>query len=135
MQSFTVTLTFIKEQISDLLCRALQEAKYWCETYEEEVIEPTYWEFDSAPGYAHRLYDYPLNSGGALLIHDMEAENSENEVLRLDGTAIQRGLEALVAKYPYHVANILNKESDPISDDNTGDAFLQCCLFGEIIYS
>lgn len=50
--------------------------------------------------------------------------------LTLDKAAILRGLE-LLPKYPRHLLSILTENAD----GETGDVFLQLCLFGEIKYS
>src|SRR5947208_2364463 len=97
----------------------------------EKEIEPQTWEY----GYkmkpdqaAYWYHDYPLNPGGALIISDME--NKKHGKMRLDKAAIQKGLEIMAAKYPYHFGNFIAEEYDAI----TGDVFLQCCLFGDVIY-
>jgi hypothetical protein len=36
----------------------------------------------------------------------------------------------MAVECPRHFADFLNEKADAV----TGDAFLQCCLFGEVIY-
>jgi hypothetical protein len=121
---------FTREQIADVLCSALDAAYgssyYWIEKMKK--VSPTSWEFDSEPRCEegkHYRQDYPLNPGGALLISD-----EDNKDFRLDLNAIQRGLGILASKYPHHFADIIAGNADA----DTGDALVQCCLFGDIIY-
>ena len=71
--------------------------------------------------------DYPLNAGGSLkiVLHERGAECS-----CLDLESIGRGLDTLATKYPRHFADFLMCSEDSV----TGSVFLQCCLFGEILY-
>ncbi len=71
--------------------------------------------------------DYPLNVGGYLSIAVAE---KGPESLRLDLQSVTRGLDALATKYPRHFADFLAAAEDRI----TGSIFLQCCLFGEIVF-
>jgi hypothetical protein len=129
-KDFTVTHTLTPELLSGVLCSALEGgSNYWY--WIERVIEPTRWEFDSEPKRGEGLHwehDYPLNTGGALLISDQE--DREHGTMRLDAAAIQKGLAVLAEKYPWHLAAMLADNADA----ETGDALLQCSLFGEMIY-
>ena len=130
MKTFTVTHPIAPEVLSDVLCSALEGgSNYWCDQVGR--VEPRRWEFKSEPHPEpgkHWMPDYPLNPGGALLLNDLEDE--ERNPLRLDEEAVSRGLAVLSEKYPHHVADMLSENTDA----DTGDALLQCCLFGDIIY-
>lgn len=129
MKHFTVTQTLTNQQISDVLCSALEGgANYWYRL--AECLTPTTWEFESEPNSenGHYAQDYPLNPGGALLIVD--EQDDDDGVLTLDWDAIQKGLAILAEKYPRHLADILAENADA----DTGDALLQCCLLGDVIY-
>ena len=71
--------------------------------------------------------DYPV-TGGAVIVSDMHDE--ERGHMRLDGEAIQRGLTAMSEKCPQAWGDFITNNADAI----TGDCFLQCCLFGEVVY-
>ena len=43
---------------------------------------------------------------------------------------IQKGLETMRDKYPHHWADLVEENDDLI----TGDVFLQCAVFGELVY-
>jgi len=49
---------------------------------------------------------------------------------RLDVDAIRSGLKTMATSHPRHMADVLKKNDDA----TTGDVFLQCCLFGEVVY-
>lgn len=71
-------------------------------------------------------YEAPFFEGGYVIVVDRET----NTRYRLDLERIQKGIIAMRDKAPRHFANILSENDDA----ETGDVFLQCCLFGEIVY-
>lgn len=128
--TFTITQTITLEQVSSLLCSAFEGgSNYWYMI--EEKINPTIWTFESEPKPEkgnHWVQDYPLNRGGALLISDKE--DKDHRTYRLDLNALQQGLKSMAEKDPHHITSILSEDADA----ETGDVFLQHCLFGEIVY-
>jgi hypothetical protein len=48
----------------------------------------------------------------------------------LDRVAILEGLRIMAEKEPRHFADFMTENDDA----DTGDVFLQCCLYGEVIY-
>jgi len=65
-----------------------------------------------------------------LIISDIEGDLNEPPWKRLDLDAIKKGLQIIAEKYPRHMGDFLNENDDA----DTGDVFLQCCLFGDAIY-
>ena len=71
-------------------------------------------------------------------IEDLESKEAKEGVNRfanpkihiLNMKKIKRGLTAMAKKEPSHFADFLKENYD----ETTGDVFLQCCLFGEVIY-
>jgi len=117
------------ERVADLLCTAFEGgSNYWYmiegEFVPEEVAEP--WGNAYTPTYI----SYPLSVGGGLVIGDQEDEDANNITLNL--RAIKQGKELLETdpKYSHYYADVLNENDDA----ETGDVFLQLCLFGEVIY-
>lgn len=49
---------------------------------------------------------------------------------RLDRAALLRGSDLMAEKFPHHFANVITENADA----ETGDVYLQCCLFGGIVY-
>jgi len=69
----------------------------------------------------------PLN-GGALRF---EIDNDDAVPLRLlDRAAIVHGLELMAKLQPQHFADVIRDSSDA----DTGDVFLQICLFDELVF-
>jgi len=115
-----------RSQVAELLAiilRADPTASY-------EIVDsqrPPTFGFRSDPKFIFRELDYPLNEGGSLGIV-RKGQNSDGR--RLDLDSIGDGLNVMATHYPRHFADFLNEASDAI----TADVFLQCCLFGELIY-
>lgn len=127
-----VKLDIELHKISCLLCNALEGgSNYWYTI--KEFIKPTiepivaYSSFGDEDPEIFPHLDYPLNEGGALIIVDNEDDEKE---YRLDLEAIKKGIQIMSEKYPWHFSNFINETDDA----DTGDTFLQCCLFGEAIY-
>lgn len=49
----------------------------------------------------------------------------------LNEDAVKRGVEAMADKYLRHFMDMVSERGDA----DTGDVFLQCCLFGEIVFA
>lgn len=123
----TITKDIELQRISDLLCCALEGgSNYWYMI--EAYKQPMMWDFDSNETEGkHYAQDYPLNAGGALKISDME---DDDKIYWLNMDAIKKGLQVMADKFPVHFGDFLGEDEDAA----TGDIFLQCCLFGDIIY-
>ncbi len=112
------------ERVKDLLCCALEGGSnywYWIDrfNYPGEKVTPL--------KFPH--LDLPFLDGGSLSISDRE--HIEKGEFTLDRTAMKKGLELLQEKYPKHWADFITENDDAI----TGDVFLQCALFGEVVFS
>jgi len=70
----------------------------------------------------------PTTPGCALFIKDIEDDDGAE--YRLDLEAIRKGLRVMADKFPKHFGDVLDENDDA----ETGDVFLQCCLFGDVIY-
>lgn len=122
-----VAIEVSRKRISDLLCSALEGGSNYWYIIKKHVPPPTLtFRSDADKVYTH--LDFPLNEGGALLIGDMEDAKSGTK--RLDLEAIGRGLAVMARAYPSHFGDFISENDDA----TTGDVFLQCCLFGEVIY-
>lgn len=116
-------------RIADLLCNVVegQGAKYWLDIVKE--VEPEEWTYNDGDTTKRYLHTYPLNKGGALILRDMEGDSSKK--YRLDLPMIQKGLEVMARQEPEQFSYILDENDDEV----TADIFIQCCLFGEVLYS
>lgn len=128
----TISITVVKEidikRVQDLLSCAIKGGGSNAWAIIDDSKEPTEYITRSSDDEIYPHLDYPTNPGGSLTFRDCEGEEEKKYVLDL--AAIERGLLAMASKYPTDFADF-DQEND---DANTGDIFLQCCLFGEAIY-
>ena len=133
-------------QIRDLLCNAFEGGS-------------NYWYCDAAPVYRPGVTHADVEEGGRLqdpnnYYHwtellptidgcgtklraradmettDLPAMTSKRNVFILHRAALNFGIQVMAEKYPQHFADWMS-ESD---DASTGDCFLQCCLFGCVVF-
>lgn len=135
------------KRVADLLCGAFEGgSNYWYSI--EKFIKPKEVEFRFDKGHVFRHLDYPLNPGGALLIgtleNDVDAKNGLDDgkyvsskkgkkgapLFILDLNTIKEGLKIMERDFPSHYMDWVLENDDA----NTGDVFLQCCLFGTLIF-
>ena|SRR5258708_7326988 len=131
----TQTLTPDLQTMSNLLCTAFEGgSNYWYCI--KELRKPEALTFLSDARRAKvmerepevfRHLDYPLNEGGALVIEDRE---EDGRVVELTLDSCLRGWQIMHDSYPQNWADAMSENDDA----ETGDVFLQCCLFGEVIY-
>jgi hypothetical protein len=125
---FVVNATFkvSRRQVAYLLSNAFEGgSNYWCRI--GEFTAPKHFRFRVAETGVLPNLDYPLNEGGSL---EITIKENATEIFRLKLDSIARGLTIMASKYPRHFADFLNDNADGI----TADVFLQCCLFGGLIY-
>lgn len=118
---------FKDEKIRGLLCCAFEGgSNYWYHDLDYQLPEGARLPDPDDPDYWHWSQIVPLLPGGHLTMLD-----GEDETQRLDRDALERGIKVLFEKYPRHFADAMR---DHTMDAITGDVFLQCCLFGEVVY-
>ncbi len=123
-------LQITKEQIANLLCSAFEGgSNYWYMIVRH--IEPTTRERFTGLDHYYPHIDHPLSPGGAIVIETLEKDeiNGQKE-WTLDYAACEKGLQVMAEKYPSHFADFIQEEEDA----TTGDVYLQCCLFGEVVF-
>lgn len=118
--------------LGGLLCNALEGgSNYWARIEEYKRPSKPY-QWDLGRDFPH--IDYPTSPDGAVVFSaNGDARNEEiNGRTRwtLDRAAMLQGLRVMAEKYPKHYARWVAQTDDA----NTGDVFLQCCLFGEVVY-
>jgi hypothetical protein len=119
--TYAVPVLLSEYRIACLLCSAWEGgSNYWARS-------------EGAPYREIRQEGKPRRLGLSLPVDviDLEASFGSHPIFTLDAAAIDRGLAALATKAPRHLAAILTDDADA----ETGDVFLQLCLFGEIRYS
>lgn len=95
-------------------------------------------------------YEAPFGPGGAVILyaHDELPDNVYPRDVKEDGTfvndddagrvnelridmpAIEKGLKVMAEKHPRHFADFIGDNADA----TTGDVFIQCVVFGELVY-
>ena len=112
-------------RMSELLCCALEGgSNYW---YLIELADKNDAEF---------MHEAPMKGGWI----EFSAMGDDGEFgdfwfggcnrFRLDWDSMIKGLKVMAAKYPEHMRNFLDENDDA----ETGDVFLQCCLWGEVVF-
>lgn len=114
------------QRAADLLCSAFEGgSNYWymIESYVKPEVEGKPWADEYTPAYI----SIPFSVGGAVIIED-----DDGKTFTLNKAAIAQGKTLMEndERYSHYFADILNENDDAA----TGDAFLQLCLFGEVIY-
>lgn len=120
------TISITDRQVADLLCSAFEGgSNYWITamTIRKGKHDGRPWGDEYTPTYIAA----PFSTGGAVEIDPGEGD----PIVTLDLAALQRGVFVMANRWPQHFANALSESN---ADAETGDVFLQCCLFGDIIY-
>lgn len=126
MKPIPVTIIIPTERVQDLLCNALEGgSNYW---YEIMSFNYPNGQDKKSLNIEFQHIELPFFEGGSLTIRDNEEAHKGD--LILDLKAIEEGLQIMVAKEIRHFADFISENDDAI----TGDVFLQCCLFKEVIY-
>lgn len=113
------------ERLRDLLTSAFEGgSNYWY--YDLQII--------SLPPGAKKAdfkfwhIEIPALAGGVL---GLRADDNEEKCLyRLDLPALLTGIQLMADRYPRHFADVINEDDDA----DTGDVFLQLCLFEAIVF-
>jgi hypothetical protein len=161
--TFNVTQPVTYQQAADALCCALEGgSNYWYQIIKANK-PPSFLDVNFREGAMRTLktsesiflsdaahsqamgkeptvyphLDYPFNEGGSLVIEAIGDHGEGRDTINgltsftLNLETIAKGLQTLADKYNWHFAALLSESN---CDAETGDAFLQCCLFGEIVY-
>ena len=103
-----------KEDVKNLLNSAGRGASYWAGT-----------------GLAYESETEKALTEEGVEIQDIESGNDINpKIYVLNLKKIKRGLTVMAKKQPSDFADFIKGDGD----NDTGDIFLQCCIFGEVIY-
>lgn len=119
-------ISVTRRQVADLLAIAFadQPARYTV----VEHREPRRFAFRTRRGAGGQSLDYALNEDGSLVIRTSEPNS---DTFLLDLASIADGLNQMAATCPRHFSDLVNDNADAI----TAGVLLECCLFGEAVYS
>lgn len=114
-----------QQRIEDLLCNALEGgSNYW---YMIDSFNYPEGQTQESLGLEFPHIELPLVPGGSLTISDKEDAQTK---ATLDKAACIKGLEAMARDEARHFGDWLAENDDA----TTGDVFLQCALWGKVIY-
>jgi len=139
-----IPITLSRQRIADVLCNALEGGAYgsgcWATVTRPLDIRrelPAGAEFDKkhpdlwwllVDGEGYPYYaSLPLLGGTVTVINTEDGDDEKFKPSPLNEESIKRGLSVLAIKH-------LNDIIEETDDGATADIFLQCCLFGEVIY-
>lgn len=115
-------------QIAGLLCNAFEGGSgYWARA--ELAYTPTEQDmkdsetFGAWAGFAFYMVNHP---DFKFTLTDLE----EDESYTLTLETLKEGLKVMATKYSRHFDDFINENDDA----DTGDVFLQCAVFGDVIY-
>lgn len=126
-----VEIPIKRERVADLLIAAFEGgSNYWYQIEGYEVPPVVKAHVMGGP-MVYKYADYPLCDGGAVVVSDAKVKAARKMTkVRLDWARVKGGLEAMAVKYPKHFGLWLSEDDDA----NTADVFLQCCVFGDLVY-
>ena len=124
------------EMVCNLLCSAFEAgSSYWCARCTGEYVRPSDDNMIPAEWKDYPSYSWCFGDGKVVccdveeyLENDRDASECEKWIL--DEAAIKRGLDVMAKDFNKHFMDAV-REND---DSDTGDIFLQCCLFGKQVY-
>jgi hypothetical protein len=122
---FTVTVQkeFTDERVKDLLCCGMEGGcGYWAKIKKYIIPEDA---DTSTVEFKH--IDLPFIDGCGIHIVDNE-DGEEGGILNRE--SMQKGLEIMGTKYPFHLEAFVNENEDA----ETGDVFIQCAVLGDIVF-
>lgn len=123
-----ITIEVSDERIYNLLCSANYGAiDYWVDRM--TVVPGTEPNPEGVDGPQGETEAAPL-TGGRWEIKSEGKRAGRKRTDTLDRAACERGLAVMAAKYPQHFCDLLTENDDA----TTADVFVQCALFGEIVY-
>ena len=122
-----VTSRVTKARLFSLLCGALEGgSNYWIDTARIKTLPPGKERSD----FEFWHLEVPLTEGGAIEIGESDGIDDTPDWHVLDLLAIEKGCRVMADNYPRHWHDFVTEGDDAI----TSDVFLQCCLFGGVIY-
>jgi hypothetical protein len=118
--------------IGALLVAALEGgSSYWCHIgTDDKRVGAKELNYRRAENVIIHHIDYLMNKGGSIEILDFEDVSGKEKAHVLNKKKICKGIQVMSEKYPSHFGDLISKDFD----GNTADVFLQCVIFGEVIY-
>ena len=119
------------QRLTDLLCGALEGgSNYWymIENFDKHDVD--------TGEQVEYMHEAPM-AGGWIEFSACGDDGDYGQFsyggcnrFRLDWAGMKTGLKVMASKYPEHMAIFLDENDDA----ETSDVYLQCCLFGELVF-
>lgn len=117
------------EITDDIICGTLCAAKvnYWLKSIDAQrgELSPKV-SIGTSSALWSDLYTCLLGDG----YWNVWTRDEPEKVHRLDCAGIRRGLASMIKAAPTEFGRMIARKGDA----TTGDVFVQCCLFGEVVY-
>ena len=125
--TYQTTINVDPQTVQDLIVTAFEGgSNYWLGNSRVELVHPAY---EDLP--ADGVVWYGNSKRNVFAEPDFKVTIDTEEGLEtLDAAAIEKGLGVMATRYARHFADIVQDNMDA----DTGDVFLQCALFGEVVY-
>jgi hypothetical protein len=125
----TTEIDIPQERIASEICTAMEQGSgYWARVTRESKDDRD----DYLSPHPRALPYFKYFHNGWTEFGEIDESTGrlgpKRYMLKLD--TIKRGIQTMAEKYPNHYAGFMSESGDCI----TADVFLQCCLFGEIVY-
>jgi hypothetical protein len=127
MNTFTAAVTIPAQKIADQVITAIESGiAYWAES--ADLVEPT--------GAEHleqmRIGDPKVYEGPFKLkiVQQEEHTLGAGTDVFLTPENVQTGLTVMATRYGKHFQDMM----DDNGDADTADVFIQCCVFGDLVY-
>jgi hypothetical protein len=111
---FKVTTVISLKQVEDLMILACEGGS-------------NYWAYDMAALKGKGSYVDCITHG--FKITDQQEDGTKKRYT-VSPAKVKKALSLMSSRYPKHFADMFTEDTDT----NTGDVFLQLCVFGEVIY-
>ena len=109
------------DRVQDLLVSAFEGgSNYWYYGLRVKALPEGY---EEKPQHWHA--EVPCQPGGEVSFRDMDGGRHT-----LSMETLERGIRTMRSRYDRHYRNVLSENEDA----ETGDVFLQCCVFGGVVY-
>ena len=119
------------KDIEYILCSAFEGGSNYWANYDYIVEVDIYKRFVGVEIPIMSAWEFPLYDYGFVVFQQYDLEtNEKTEKSILDKKSLFQGAKIMAQRYPRHFKDWINENDDSI----TADVFLQCCLFGEIVY-
>lgn len=125
--TFDTTISLSAEKISDQVVTAVEGGiAYWSTGF--YLVQPSRADLTEKPWYADpKLYegDFKIR-----VVQEEEHKAGAGRDVFLTPDSVRTGLKVMAEKYGSHFADMVQENGDA----TTADVFLQCCVFGDLIY-